>query len=188
MIKAKVHDGSTMNKRAQTRERILQAAWHLFEQQGYEETSTRQIAKQAGVADGTVFSHFDNKLLILREGMLNQLKALSADMVEPANLTSDQNPILAMGMAFAQQYYGYYFANVNLSRALLKEVIWDMDYYESYNKTLFADANLPAAIQPKIPLILDAYFMTLITHLSKPEPDITLALKELESKYTAVLD
>ncbi|KOO11428.1 transcriptional regulator, partial [Vibrio xuii] len=47
-----------MNKRQITRERILNAAWALFAENGYEETTTRQIARHANVADGTVFSHF----------------------------------------------------------------------------------------------------------------------------------
>ncbi|MGO3799348.1 MAG: TetR/AcrR family transcriptional regulator, partial [Vibrio casei] len=54
-----------MTKRQQTRESILNAAWALFAENGYEMTTTRQIARQAGVADGTVFSHFSTKLAML---------------------------------------------------------------------------------------------------------------------------
>ncbi|MCG9678637.1 MULTISPECIES: TetR/AcrR family transcriptional regulator [Vibrio] len=172
-----------MGKREQTKERILSAAWELFETQGYQETSTRQIARQAGVADGTVFSHFENKLAILREGMLNQLTLLAEQ-----GQSRPVNGMLEAGMQFAATYYGYYFSNINLSRALLKEVIWDMDYYQSYNDAVFAYSNLSANPAEKIPLFLDCYFMTLITHLSKPEPSIEAALKELECKYRSILN
>ncbi|MCC2523729.1 TetR/AcrR family transcriptional regulator [Vibrio coralliilyticus] len=172
-----------MGKREQTRERILSAAWELFETQGYQETSTRQIARQAEVADGTVFSHFENKLAILREGMLNQLTQLAQQ-----GLANPVNDAMEMGMQFAKTYYGYYFSNVNLSRALLKEVIWDMDYYQSYNDAVFANSNLPVNVAEKMPLIMDCYFMTLITHLSKPEPTLEVALKELEGKYRTILN
>ena len=171
-----------MGKREQTRERILAAAWQLFETQGYQETSTRQIARQAGVADGTVFSHFETKLAILREGVMNQLERLSQQGVNQPS----QN-MCELAMQFARTYYGYYFSNVNLSRALLKEVVWDMDYYQSFNQAIFDTANLPAALAEKIPVLLDCYFMTLITHLSKPEPNLELALQTLESKYQSLL-
>ena len=68
-----------MSKRQITRARILSSAWHLFAEQGYEETTTRQIARHAEVADGTVFSHFPTKLEMLREGMMAQLSELSAN-------------------------------------------------------------------------------------------------------------
>lgn len=172
-----------MSKREQTRQKILAAAWHLFEQQGYQETSTRQIARHAGVADGTVFSHFDTKLAILREGMMGQL----TDLAKQNKWQSTLDP-LELGMQFARTYYGYYFAHLNLSRALLKEVIWDMGYYQSFNQALFAQAELPESFQSKVPLILDCYFMTLIKHLSKPAPDVDLALNELRDKYQQLMD
>lgn len=43
------------------KESILQAATVLFTQKGYKETSTAEISKMTGVAEGTVFYHFHNK-------------------------------------------------------------------------------------------------------------------------------
>ena len=48
------------NKEA-TRQRIVNAALHLFEARGFEATTTRQIARRAGVAEGTVFNYFETK-------------------------------------------------------------------------------------------------------------------------------
>ncbi|SJN28838.1 hypothetical protein FM109_08585 [Vibrio casei] len=39
-----------------------------------------------------------------------------------------------------------------------------------------------------MPLLLDCYFMTLITHLSRVEPDVELALKELNIKYENIMN
>ncbi len=50
-----------------TRQRILDAARRLFARQGYEGTTTRHLAKAAGVAEGTLFRHFANKKAILVE-------------------------------------------------------------------------------------------------------------------------
>ncbi len=43
------------------KEKILAAATELFAHQGFKETATSEIAKKAGVAQGTVFHHFQSK-------------------------------------------------------------------------------------------------------------------------------
>ncbi len=50
-----------------TRTRIIKAAQKLFARQGYDGTTTRDLAASAGVAEGTLFRHFDNKKAILVE-------------------------------------------------------------------------------------------------------------------------
>ena len=50
-----------------TRTRILQAAQRLFARQGFDGTTTRDLANAAGVAEGTLFRHFSNKKAILIE-------------------------------------------------------------------------------------------------------------------------
>lgn len=47
--------------------RILKAAERLFARRGFEGTTTRDLAKEAGVAEGTLFRHFENKKAILIE-------------------------------------------------------------------------------------------------------------------------
>ncbi|MGB7443110.1 MAG: TetR/AcrR family transcriptional regulator [Coleofasciculaceae cyanobacterium] len=51
----------------ETRQRILQAAQSLFARRGYEGTTTKDLASAAGVAEGTLFRHFENKKAILVE-------------------------------------------------------------------------------------------------------------------------
>ncbi|NET59798.1 MAG: TetR/AcrR family transcriptional regulator [Symploca sp. SIO2E6] len=50
-----------------TKQRILQAAQRLFALRGYDGTTTRDLASAAGVAEGTIFRHFENKKAILIE-------------------------------------------------------------------------------------------------------------------------
>lgn len=50
-----------------TRTRILNAALRLFARQGYDATTTKDLAAAAGVAEGTLFRHFANKKAILVE-------------------------------------------------------------------------------------------------------------------------
>ncbi|WP_414586308.1 TetR/AcrR family transcriptional regulator [Scytonema sp. PCC 10023] len=58
---------SPPSSEAQTRTRILDAARRLFASQGFDGTTTRDLAQAAGVAEGTLFRHFSNKKAILVE-------------------------------------------------------------------------------------------------------------------------
>lgn len=51
----------------ETRSRILQAAQRLFARRGFDGTTTHDLAEAAGVAEGTLFRHFENKKAILVE-------------------------------------------------------------------------------------------------------------------------
>src|SRR5712692_132481 len=55
----------TAETKAETRQRILDAARHLFAASGYEASTTRDIADAAGIANGTLFNYFPNKEAIL---------------------------------------------------------------------------------------------------------------------------
>lgn len=50
-----MHDGMT------TREKILEAALKLFSEKGFNGAVTSEIAKEAGVAEGTIFRYFPTK-------------------------------------------------------------------------------------------------------------------------------
>jgi AcrR family transcriptional regulator len=52
---------------AETQTRILKAARKLFARRGFDATTTRELALEAGVAEGTLFRHFENKKAILVE-------------------------------------------------------------------------------------------------------------------------
>ncbi len=50
-----------MRDGAKTRERILAQALRLFVEQGFAETTTRDIAKAAGITEGAIYRHFESK-------------------------------------------------------------------------------------------------------------------------------
>ncbi|NJM47254.1 MAG: TetR/AcrR family transcriptional regulator [Alkalinema sp. RU_4_3] len=51
----------------ETRSRILKSAMRLFAKKGFDGTTTKELAEDAGVAEGTLFRHFANKKAILIE-------------------------------------------------------------------------------------------------------------------------
>jgi len=50
-----------------TRDRLVRAALELFTTQGYHASTTPEIAKKAGVAEGTIYRHFASKEQLLNE-------------------------------------------------------------------------------------------------------------------------
>jgi TetR/AcrR family fatty acid metabolism transcriptional regulator len=66
------------------RERILRAAVDVFARNGYFNAKVSEIAKAAGVADGTIYLYFDGKedllTTIFREHTRNYLQSLERDL------------------------------------------------------------------------------------------------------------
>src|SRR5258708_14453597 len=50
-----------------TRQRLVRAALELFTTRGYHDTTTPLLAKKAGIAEGTIYRHFDSKEHLLNE-------------------------------------------------------------------------------------------------------------------------
>jgi AcrR family transcriptional regulator len=56
-----------MGKGQQTQDRIIEAAYKLFVDQGYHGTSMRQIAKRADLTPASIYNHFESKEQIFVE-------------------------------------------------------------------------------------------------------------------------
>jgi AcrR family transcriptional regulator len=77
--------------KARTRARILRAATTLFQRQGYRRTSIDEVARDAGVAKGTVYLYFRNKAELLiravaeeKQGYLKKVVPILAGDLAPA--------------------------------------------------------------------------------------------------------
>lgn len=53
--------GRRAQRKEATRDQIVAAALHLFQDKGFDATTTKAIARRAGVAEGTVFNYFATK-------------------------------------------------------------------------------------------------------------------------------
>ncbi|OIL59516.1 TetR family transcriptional regulator [Oenococcus oeni] len=60
---------------------VLNASLILFSEKGYEKTSTSDIAKRAGVAEGTVYKQFKTKKNLLINGIAPILKIVFEDAI-----------------------------------------------------------------------------------------------------------
>lgn len=70
-------------RRIEIRERVLEAAWELFETQGYDATPVAQLCERADIAYGTFFNHFVEKHEVLRmmaDRALSNLELILEDL------------------------------------------------------------------------------------------------------------
>lgn len=70
-------------KKQETRRRIFRAAFDLFREKGFQETTVEEIAERADVGKGTVFNHFPRKRSFL--------SALFEDWV--SRITEEMGPV-----------------------------------------------------------------------------------------------
>jgi AcrR family transcriptional regulator len=68
------------SQKVATRERVLAAARDLFDRLGYEDTTIREVARQAGVSVGSVFTTFTSKGEILSQVMQDRLDGLYTEL------------------------------------------------------------------------------------------------------------
>jgi len=107
-------------KKAETRALLLKAAKTLFIETGYEKTTVRAIAKQAGVATGTVFVHFADKSALLAATLYEDIEQVLATAWQTLPQASLETQLLHL----AASLYNYYAQNPALSQVLIKEIIF----------------------------------------------------------------
>lgn len=69
-------------RKAQIRQEILDTSKRLFFDNGYDKTSTRKIAKEVGIAEGTIFNYFDTKADIFLEIIGNDMESIPIESIE----------------------------------------------------------------------------------------------------------
>lgn len=67
----------TQQRTLKTRKQILDAAREVFDEFGYADASMEEIARRAGVAKGTVFAHFGDKVGLITNFLVAELAAIS---------------------------------------------------------------------------------------------------------------
>lgn len=106
-------------------EQILETALTLFAQQGFASTSTSKIAKAAGVSEGLIFRHFQNK-----DGLLAAILELgqerSSDIFSQVLIESDPKKVIesVLSIPFGINEDQYYFWK------LIYSVKWQSEIYD----------------------------------------------------------
>lgn len=108
-----------MGIKSDTRERIIQAALAAFYENGFEGSSTREIAKRAEVNEITLFRHFQNKENLFREVLyFHAPTSMLTDELDE-KLTDNLSDSLAY---LAQIYLDHQYKNLDYIRIGIMEV------------------------------------------------------------------
>ena len=115
-----------MNRREasknETRQLILKAARRLFAQKGMEESTIRDIAREAGVSPASVMVHFKSKTALLEEALNRDIETALSELV--ASMPEDLE-LLDRLMHLAKGFFRLYDHNRKLYRALIRHTIFE---------------------------------------------------------------
>jgi AcrR family transcriptional regulator len=73
-------------KKQETHQRLLESAWRLFQEKGYDHATVEDITEAADVAKGTFFNYFDTKEAILDEIALWRIDLLGNQVLAAADV------------------------------------------------------------------------------------------------------
>jgi AcrR family transcriptional regulator len=177
-----------MDQASPTRERLRAAALILFVQKGVAETTTRELAAMAGVAEGTIYRHYASKEDLVRElfedhyfrfgGELDRIRAETAGgfgaklgaMIAFMASLYDSDPTLYRFLLLAQHT-----ALPNIATALpespasvFRRLVADAiaaGQIPPQNATLSAAMLIGAIIQPALALIYGTLKGTMTEHV-----------------------
>lgn len=123
---------------------IVCAAIELFSEKGFAATSTSEIAKKAGVAEGTIFRHYKTKkdLLLAIPDYVSKLSISKDFMVEIIKIS--RNPEKGFEdflRAIIQNRKQFASTNMIIIKCLFQEITYHPDLLDKVTTTIFTPAR-----------------------------------------------
>lgn len=120
---------------AARRTQILDAATRVFASKGFNRATIRDVARDAGVADGTIYNYFANKTDLLF-GLLDRLNDTER---RPTSLAQSVDASLAgFFRAYLRERVEVLWSNADLLRAILPELLANPDLRARYYDEVIA--------------------------------------------------
>lgn len=157
------------------RVQILDAAIKVFAQRGFHRTTIRDVAKAAGVADGTIYNYFENKTALLL-GILNRLNETERRAEDLAQVADTDI------RAFFRQYLRHRFAVLSqggpeVFQVVLSEVLVNPELRELY---------LQQIVMPTFTLA-EPFFTRLVEEGKVRPLDVPLTLRVIAATFLGLL-
>ena len=115
---------------------ILDAAARVFARRGYQRATTREIAAEAGVAEGTIYNYFKSKRHLLIS-MASRLTMESLEQVKALPPLEDDREYVA---AEVTSRFELFLENIDLARALMLEMLVNDDLRQEYMNEVLSPA------------------------------------------------
>lgn len=120
---------------------ILQAAAKVFSQKGFKGATTREIAQEAGIAEGTIFRYFKTKKDILHHIMIRLIETVLTDMIIPSleeaySQSREKTPEEAF-YSVLENRIKLIDNNFDLFKVVLTEVQYDSNLRRIYIENIF---------------------------------------------------
>jgi TetR/AcrR family fatty acid metabolism transcriptional regulator len=114
--------------------RILKAAEKIFAEKGYDNTTTLDISRRAGVAEGTLYEYYKNKEDILFSSLGQRLTAHSAIFRE---IGSRQSPLGRLRQMIRHHFFTY-LSQPEFMKILIFDGIFNKRFYRSAARKSYA--------------------------------------------------
>jgi AcrR family transcriptional regulator len=166
------------------RDEILQAAAGVFARQGFRGSSIKDIAKRAGVADGTIYNAFANKDALLA-ALLEKLRPAQAVTVHPSDTPSEF--LMAL---FEERLKTLTPDALAVLRVVLSEALVDRSLRAKFFKLILQPAIDPMDAYLKNPdqsrLIVSLFLGVAVMHMLG-EPHITTHIASMPKHMAQLL-
>jgi len=127
---------------------IMQASVEAFINKGFSGTTTKEIAQKAGISEGTIFRHFQNKTEILY-GVVDSFMPLMG--VETLKKTIEESKNLDIREAMLK-IFRERFETIGSAKALVRIILVEINYDQELRKKYYENVYKP------VRRILDDFF------------------------------
>ncbi|MEW9078815.1 TetR/AcrR family transcriptional regulator [Terrisporobacter glycolicus] len=135
-----IEEGNKENKLTKKQENILISAVELISEKGYEKVSTAEIAKRAGVAEGTIFRQYKTKRDLLDTIFIPSFMRLIKPKIIKEFISSvldkDYNTLENFVEVIVRDRYEFAKDETPLFRIIIQEII-SQDYIKEEIKEMF---------------------------------------------------
>jgi len=156
------------------RTQILDAATTIFAKKGFHHATIKDIARQAGIADGTIYTYFASKTEVLL-AILNRLNETTEREQQFAR--GSEQDVRSFFRAYLQQRIALLWPNAEVFRAVLPEMLVNAELRDLYYQQVLAPTFA----------IGEQFFQAQAGHEQLPSIDIPLTLRAIASTVLGLL-
>jgi len=173
------HMGLRELKKTQTRQLIADTAWRLFADRGFDRVTVAEVAREAQVAEATVFNYFQTK----EDLFYFRLEAFGTRLIDAIRARPDKEPALA---AFRRHLLA---SQGQLTKAAAGEPE-ALERLRSVNRVIAASPALRAGEQKALARYADSLAALLAAETGAPADDVQarVAANAMMGIHRALID